>query len=80
MSTSIILLDQNFNASVDMMLFEPFLIPPAGKGGIDGMLQNFALQNCNIFKQGSENCPVNLSNRSSHYVIKSSTKDDWNPQ
>ena len=52
MSTSIISLDQNFNASVDMMLFEPFLIPPAGMGGIDGMLQNFALQNCNIFKQG----------------------------
>ena len=46
----------------------------------NGTHKNFALQNCNISKQGSENCPVNLSNRSSHYVIKSSTKDDLNPQ
>ena len=42
--------------------------------------KKFALQNCNICKQDSENCPVNLSNGSSHYVIKSSTKDDLNPQ
>ena len=42
--------------------------------------KNFALQNCNMRKQVSENCPANLSNRSSHYVIESSTKDNLNTQ
>ena len=40
----------------------------------------FFEKNCNICKQSSENCPVNLSNRSSNYVITSSTKDDLNLQ
>ena len=40
----------------------------------DGTHKTFALQNCDICKQGSENRPVNLSNRSSHYVAQSSTK------
>ena len=31
-------------------------------------LKSFALRNCNICKQGSENCPVNLSNQRSHYL------------
>ena len=30
--------------------------------------------------KGSENRPVNLSKRSSHYVIKSSTREDLNPR
>ena len=42
--------------------------------------KHFALQNCNICKQGSENCQVNLSSWSCHYVIKSSTRDDLNTQ
>ena len=42
--------------------------------------KNFALQKSSICTEGSENCPVNLSNRSSDYVIKSSTKDNFNPQ
>ena len=46
----------------------------------NGTHKNFTLQNCNICKQGSEKHPVNLSNTSFHYVVKSSTKDDLNPQ
>ena len=42
--------------------------------------QPATLQNCNICKQDSEDCPVNLSNRSFLYVFKSSAKDDLNPQ
>ena len=50
MSTSIILLDQNFNANdVDIMAFEPSVLspPPAAVwGGIDDMVQclNYNLQ------------------------------------
>ena len=39
----------------------------------NGTHKNFALPNCNICKQGSENSPVNHSNRSSTYVITSLT-------
>ena len=44
MSTSIIILDQNFNANyVDIMVFEPsVLFPPAAVWGkIEHMVQNF---------------------------------------
>ena len=46
----------------------------------NGTHKNFALQNCNTCKQGSENCPVILLNRSSQYVIKSSSNDYSNPE
>ena len=41
MSTSIILLDQNFNANgADIMVFEPSaLFPPAAAGGIEHMVR-----------------------------------------
>ena len=44
MSTSIIILDQNFNANyVDIMVFEPSVLfpsPPQFGGGIEHMVQN----------------------------------------
>ena len=44
MSTSIILLDENFNAhDVDIIVFEPSVLSPAavwGGGGIDDMVRN----------------------------------------
>ena len=45
MSTSILLLDQNFNANnVDIMVFEPSVLPPplaVVGGGVDDVGQNF---------------------------------------
>ena len=54
MSTSIILLDQNFNANyVDIMVFEPFclisvLFPPAAIGGIDDMVHSIFYIDCQL--------------------------------
>ena len=61
--------DWNFKASCKSTQCLSILGEPK-----NGTHKNFALQNCNICKQSSENCPVNLSNRSSTYVITSLTK------
>ena len=63
MSTSIILLDQSFNANdVDIMVFEPSVLfpsaPPQFVGGIDNMARHIYW----TFKTSPEYCPGNSKN------------------